>query len=112
MIRAFLRIKQNDFPEIAQTLEERVSDAMNTGIANYADASSQVIPRDTGQMAANTDLDPATPGKLEGAFGYNQEYSPYVHDGTVHQRAQPWARITATAMAAEYSAEISRAIEG
>lgn len=112
MIRANLRVKQNDFPEIAQTLEQRVADRMNNGIANYVAASDQVIPRETGAMAANKDIQEATPGDLNGAVGYNEEYSPYVHDGTVHQRAQPWARITATAMAAEYSNELRQAIEG
>ncbi len=110
--RASLVVKQNDFPEIAQTFEQRVANGINVGIANYVAASDQIIPRDTGAMADNKDIDQATPGDLNGEVGYNQEYSPYVHEGTDDQRAQPWARITATAMAAEYQAYMRTVIEG
>ena len=102
-VTAIAHLEKNDFPEIAAELEQRVADAMNIGIANFVSASSAIIPRDTGAMAGNIVINMATAGDLTGGVGYEQEYSVYVHEGTVYLSPQPWARTVADAMQNEYA---------
>jgi HK97 gp10 family phage protein len=113
IVRAAVTVVKNEFPRLASTFERNVADGMNTGIANFVSAADAVIPRDTGAMAANVVISQATPGDLTGGVGYEQEYSGYVHDGTIYISPQPWARTVAEAMQDEYAAHVkARALGG
>jgi hypothetical protein len=111
-VRVGVRVIRNQLPQLAQEFRPNVARAINNGVDNYIDASSQIIPRDTGAMAGNLDIQYASPGDLEGSVGYIEDYSAYVHEGTIFQPPRPWASTIVDAMASEYVASIRAAALG
>lgn len=104
--RAVIAITENRLPGMDQRLGEHVASVINRSMDAWARAADPITPRDTGQMAANTAIEAATPASMEGEFGYLEEYAAYVHEGTIVLSPRPWAHHAAVIVMPSFVADM------
>lgn len=107
-----IQVKRNDYPRIADQIRPRVSDAINDGIANFLVIADATVPVDTGHLRAHKAIEASTPATLVGTVTYRANYAAFVHEGTVRQAPQPWAREAVRTIAPSYQAAMAAAIGG
>lgn len=105
-----LVVTRNTYPRIAARLAPAVADGINEMVTEFLAVADPITPVETGYMRAHKTIAAASPGHLEATVTYNAEYSAYVHEGTIHQAPQPWARDAVGIVAPGHQARMAQAL--
>lgn len=102
-----LHATKNTYPQIAARFESAVADGINETMTEFLAVADTITPVATGYLRAHKTIEPASPGHLEAIVTYNAGYAAYVHEGTIHQAPQPWARDAMSVVAPGHAARMA-----
>jgi len=78
-------IRFNRFPQLMARIPQETASIRGMAVLQIHEGASIRVPRDTGNLAGNVDLNPA-----EGYVHWRAPYARYVNDGTRRMGARPF----------------------
>lgn len=90
MISVDARVKRNWFPQIAARFPNEVDSIMGAGIIRVSDASVPFTPVETGELVGSRQIVHMGVGFWR--LVWHAGHAGFVHNGTIYQTPNPYAR--------------------